>query len=266
MGECIDVKRDGPVATVVMHRKGNNGIAADLMEELGAAFRELGADESVRVVVLASEYEKYFSVGADLTSMGGFDREAPDAEDRIAEMTLALQRGFNEIEACPKPVIARINGHALGGGCELSLCCDYRVMVEDGRSRIGQTETPLGLIPGAGGTQRLPRLIGKAKALPMILEGTRLGARDAEAVGLVSKAVAPEELDAVVGELAARLAKGATRALGLAKDAVNRGLDRPLAEGLEIEARNFAKATLSEDALIGIMSFLSKQEPEFKGK
>jgi len=266
MGECLDVKRDGPIATVVMHRKGNNGIASDLVEELSAAFNELGADESVRVVVLASEYEKYFSVGADLTSMGGMDRDAPDAEEQIAAMTLRLQQGFNDIEACPKPVIARINGHALGGGCELALCCDYRVMVEDGRSKIGQSETPLGIIPGAGGTQRLPRLIGKARALPMILEGTRLGAAEAEAIGLVSRAVAPDDLDSAVAELAGRLAKAATRALGLAKDSVNRGLDRPLAEGLEIEARNFAKATLSEDAVIGIMSFLSKQEPEFKGK
>jgi enoyl-CoA hydratase/carnithine racemase len=266
MGECLDIKRDGPVATVVMHRKGNNGIATDLMEELSAAFRELSSDESVRVVVLASEYEKYFSVGADLGSLGGMDREAKGAEHEITQMTLHLQKGFNDIEACAKPVIARINGHALGGGCELTLCCDYRIMVEDGRSKIGQSETPLGIIPGAGGTQRLPRLIGKARALPMILEGTRLSAKEAEAIGLVSKAVAPEELDAAVDELAGRLAKAATRALGLAKDAVNRGLDQPLHKGLEIEARNFAKASLTEDAVIGIMSFLSKQEPEFKGK
>jgi enoyl-CoA hydratase len=266
MGECLDVKRDGGIATVVMHRKGNNGIAADLMEELSAAFRELGGDESVRVVILASEYEKYFSVGADLTSMGGIDRGAPGAEEAITKMTLQLQRGFNDIEACPKPVIARINGHALGGGCELTLCCDYRVMVEDGRSKIGQSESALGIIPGAGGTQRLPRLIGKAKALPMLLEGKRLSAAEAAAIGLVSRAVAPVELDAIVEELAARLAKGATLALGLIKDAVNRGLDTSLAKGLEIEAANFAKATLSEDAVMGIMSFLSKQEPEFKGK
>jgi enoyl-CoA hydratase/carnithine racemase len=198
--------------------------------------------------------------------MGGVDRAAPDAEDKITEMTLGLQKGFDAIERCPKPVIARINGHALGGGCELTLCCDYRVMVEDGRSKIGQSETPLGIIPGAGGTQRLPRLIGKARALPMILEGTRLSATEAEAVGLVNRAVAPEELDAAVDELAGRLAKAATRALGLAKDAVNRGMDRPLEEGLEIEARNFAKASLSEDAVIGIMAFLGKQEPDFKGK
>src|SRR5947209_18266652 len=207
MGECVDVKQAGGSATVVMHRKGNNGIAADLGEERSSAFRELSADETVRVVVLASEYEKYFSVGADLTSMGGVDRDAPDAEKQIADMTLHLQKGFNDIEACAKPVIARINGHALGGGCELALCCDYRVMVEDGRSRIGQSETPLGIIPGAGGTQRLPRLIGRARALPMILEGTRLSAKEAEAIGLVSKAVAPEELDSAVAEIASRLEK-----------------------------------------------------------
>ena len=266
MGECVDVKRAGPIATVVMHRKGNNGIAADLMEELSAAFQELGSDDSVRVVILASEYEKYFCVGADLTSMGGIDRDAADAEDRIAAMTLRLQQGFNAIEACPKPVIARVNGHALGGGCELALCCDYRVMVEDGRSKIGQSESALGIIPGAGGTQRLPRLIGKAKALPMLLESARLSATEAEAAGLVNRAVAPEELDAVVDELAGRLAKAATRALGLIKDAVNRGLETSLEEGLKIEARNFARATLTEDAVIGIVSFLSKQQPEFKGK
>jgi enoyl-CoA hydratase len=266
MGECVDVRREGGIATVVMHRKGNNGIAADLVEELSAAFRELGADPAVRVVILASEYEKYFSVGADLTSLGGIDREAPDAEDRITEVVRGLQRAFNEIAACPKPVIARINGHALGGGCELTLCCDYRVMVEDGRAKIGLSESALGLIPGAGGTQRLPRLIGKTRALPMLLEGVRLSAAEAEAVGLVSRAVAPEELDAVVGELATRLAKAATLALGLIKDAVSRGLETSLDKGLEIEARNFAKATLSEDAVMGIMSFLSKQDPEFKGR
>src|ERR1700730_3360224 len=155
------------------------------MEELSAALRELGADPSVRVVILASEYEKYFSVGADLTSMGSFDRDAPDAEDRITEATLRIQRGFNEIAACPKPVIARINGHALGGGCELTLCCDYRVMVEDGRSKIGQSESALGIIPGAGGTQRLPRLIGKTKAMRYLIESTRLSAREAEAAGWV---------------------------------------------------------------------------------
>src|SRR3982074_789608 len=163
MGECVDVKREGGVGRVVMHRKGNNAIAEDLMQELAAAVRELGEDPAVRVVVLASEYEKYFSVGADLTMLGAIDRSAPDAVDQIGGLMKRMNDHFSTIERCPKPVIAAINGHAVGGGSELTLCCDYRVMVDDGRSRIGQTESSLGIIPGAGGTQRLPRLIGKAK-------------------------------------------------------------------------------------------------------
>src|SRR5258707_5093457 len=265
MGELVDIERDGAVARVVMHRNKINAIAEDLMSELGAAFTELGKDQSVRAVVLASDYEKYFSVGADLAAMGSIDRTAPDAADQIKAFMKRVNKHYDAIEHCPKPVIAAINGHAQGGGCELTLCCDFRIMVEDGRSRIGQTESALGIMPGAGGTQRLPRLIGKAKALPMLLESTRLSAAQAAAIGLVNRAVAPEELDATVDELAGRLGKAATLALGLIKDSVNRGLEVELEKGLEIEARNFAKATLSQDAVIGIMSFLSKQDPEFTG-
>ena len=265
MGECVDVKRDGSIARVVMHRKGNNAIAEDLMEELAAAFDTLGKDPEVRAIVLESEYEKYFSVGADLTMLGSIDRTAADAVDQIGSFMKRMNAHFSAIERCPKPVIAAINGHALGGGSELTLCCDYRVMVEDGRSRIGQTESALGIIPGAGGTQRLPRLIGKAKALPYLIESTRLSAREAEAVGWVDMAVAPDEFQATVDRLAAKLAKAATFAIALIKEAVRRGYDLPLDEALEIEARNFARAALSTDAAIGIMSFLSKQEPEYTG-
>jgi enoyl-CoA hydratase len=265
MGELVDVVREGGVARVVMHRSGNNSIAADLMEGLRDAFAELGADPDCRVVVLQSAYDRYFSVGADLGAMGGMDRSAADAEDRIVETMRQNNAGFDAIAACPKPVVARINGHALGGGCELALCADYRVMVEDGRSKIGQTESALGIIPGAGGTQRLVRLIGRARALPMLYESTRLSAAEAEEVGLVNRAVAPEELDAVVDELAGRLAGAATLAIGLIKDAVNRGQDLPLADGLAVEARNFARAALSDDAVTGIVSFLQKMQPEFKG-
>jgi len=164
MGELVDVKRDGAIARVVMHRKGNNAIAEDLMDELVAAFDALGEDAEVRAVVLASDYEKYFSVGADLTMLGSIDRTAPDAVDQIGAFMKRMNGHFSAIERCPKPVIAAINGHALGGGSELTLCCDYRVMVEDGRSRIGQTESALGIIPGAGGTQRLPRLFRVRRA------------------------------------------------------------------------------------------------------
>jgi enoyl-CoA hydratase/carnithine racemase len=266
MGECVDVKRDGAIARVVMHRKGNNAIAEDLMQELAAAFTELGDDPSVRVIVLASEYEKYFSVGADLTMLGSIDRGAPDAADQMAAFMKRMNGHFSAVERCPKPVIAAINGHALGGGSELALCCDFRIMVEDGRSKIGQTESSLGIIPGAGGTQRLPRLIGKARALRYIIESSRLSAKEAETVGWVDQAVAPDEFAAAVDKRAAKLAKAATFAIAMIKDAVRRGYDLPLDEALEIEAGNFARAALSDDAAIGIMSFLAKQEPEYTGR
>src|SRR5438445_5546725 len=265
MGAYVDVTRDGAIARVVMHRKGNNAIAEDLMEELAAAFKEAGDDPDVRVVVLASEYEKYFSVGADLTMLGTIDRQSSDAADQIGAFMNRMNAHFSAIERCPKPVIAAINGHALGRGGELTLCCDFRIMVEAGRSRIGQTESSLGIIPGAGGTQRLPRLIGKARATRFLSESPRPSAKEAEAVGWVDRAVPPQEFSAAVDELAGRLAKAATLAIAMIKDAVRRGYDLRLDEGLEIESQNFARTALSTDAAIGIMSFLSKQEPEFTG-
>lgn len=266
MGELVEIRREGPVAKVVMQRGGNNAIAPDLTAALRQAFEELGSDQDCRVVVLQSAYDRYFSVGADLGAMGAMDRTAPDAEDQIVGMVQRMSGDLGAIEACPKPVIARINGHALGGGCELTLCCDYRVMVEDGRSRIGQTEAALGIIPGAGGTQRLVRLVGRAAALPLLYEARRLSAQEAAAVRLVDGAAAPEQLDGTVDELAGRLAKAATFAIAMIKDAVNRGQGRPLPEALEIEARNFARAALSEDAVIGVVSFFQKTEAEFRGR
>jgi enoyl-CoA hydratase/carnithine racemase len=261
----VDVSREGAIARVVMHRNGLNAIAEELMLELASAFHELGEDPAVRVVVLASDYEKYFSVGADLGMLGSIDRSSPDAGEQVGAFMKRMNDHFSTIERCPKPVIAAINGHALGGGSELTLCCDYRVMVEDGRSRIGQTESSLGIIPGAGGTQRLPRLIGKAKALRYLIESTRLSAHEAAAVGWVDTAVAPIDYQAAVDGLAAKLARSATFAIAMIKDAVLRGFDLPLDKGLEIESHNFARVALSTDAAIGIMSFLSKQEPEFTG-
>ena len=265
MGENVEVKRDGAIARVVMHRKGNNAIAEDLMTELDEAFTELGKDADVRAVVLTSEYEKYFSVGADLTSLAGVDRDAPDAVEQIALFMRRMNHHFNAIERIPKPTIAAINGHALGGGSELSLCCDFRVMVEDGRSRIGQTESSLGIMPGAGGTQRLPRLIGEGRAKRYIIESTRLSAKEAEAVGWVDHAVAPEQFQQAIDELAGRLSRAATLAIAMIKDAILRGSGLRLDDAISIESQNFARTALSTDAAIGIMSFLSKQEPEFTG-
>ena len=265
MSDLLDVRIDGPVARVVMHRKGNNAIAEDLMQELATAFTDLGNDPAVRVVVLASDYEKYFSVGADLTGLVGVDREAPDAVDQIALFMRRINHCYSAIERCPKPVIAAINGHALGGGSELALCCDFRIMVEDDRSLIGQTESTLGIMPGGGATQRLPKLIGEARAKRYIIEGVRLSAREAETVGWVDRAVPRAEFDQAVDELAGKLAKAATFAIAMIKDAIRRGSGLRLDEALEIESQNFARTALSTDAAIGIMSFLSKQEPDFTG-
>lgn len=266
MGQTLDLEMTAGVARVTMHRGSNNAIAPDLLGELEECFGGLGSDPHCRVVILQSAHEKYFSVGADLSLMASIDRLAPDAEDRVIAQVVANARAFAAIEACPKPVIASLGGHALGGGCELALCCDYRLMVDDGRALIGQTEASLGLIPGGGATQRLVRLIGRARALPMLIEATRLGAPAAAAAGLVDLALRPEDFEARVQALAERLAGAATLAVGLIKEAVNKGSASGLEEGLRTEARNFARAALSQDAAVGLMSFLARQEPQFTGE
>jgi enoyl-CoA hydratase/carnithine racemase len=256
MGDLVEVRRDGAVARVVMQRGGNNAIAADLMGQLRGAFDELGADDGCRVIVLQSAYERYFSVGADLGSVGGVDRHAPDAEDQIVDMIRKMGAEFTSIQLCPKPVIARINGHALGGGCELTLCCDYRVMVEDGRSRIGQTEAALGIIPGAGGTQRLPRLVGPAKAKDIVFTGRMVAAAEALEIGLVDRVVPDAEVYQAALDLVQRYATGPALALRAAKQAIDYGLGVDLATGLEIERVQFAALFGTADQRTGMHSFL----------
>jgi enoyl-CoA hydratase len=260
--------KEGRIGSITLARKGNNSIADDLGRDLVRALEELEADPEVRVVVIRSAYEKYFSVGADLTALGGADRSDRDAMEKALRGSVGyLQECFTRLENSPKVIIAAINGHALGGGCELALACDYRIMVDDGRATIGQTEVNLGIIPGAGGTQRLPRLVGKGVALEMMLEGTRLKAGDALGIGLVSQAVAPEEFESSVRAKAEQLAAGAPIAQKLIKQAVNHGIGKEkIEDALEVEMKAFVESALSEDAVIGIMSFLSKQQPEFTGK
>jgi enoyl-CoA hydratase/carnithine racemase len=266
--QIATIQRDGRVASIVLARKGNNSIANDLGDALVKALDELEADPEVRVIVIRSAYEKYFSVGADLTSLGGADRSDKVAmEKALRESVGYLQQCFTRLEKSPKVVIAAINGHALGGGCELALSCDYRIMVNDGKSTIGQTEVNLGIIPGAGGTQRLPRTVGRAKALEMCLEGTRVTADEALRIGLVNEAPVPEEFEAAVKAKADKLAAGAPRAQALIKRAINDGLGKErIEDALEVEMKAFVESALSEDAVIGIMSFFAKQTPEFTGR
>src|SRR6184192_1712041 len=265
----LEVATSDFVSTIRMNRPPVNALVPELQEELLETLERLKEDEGTRVVVLTSAIDRYFMAGADLKTMGGeggFDRDDTATLERVAQMSRRSQAAFSQVEHFAKPLIAAVNGHALGGGCELALACDYRFMIDDGRSTIGQTETSLGLIPGAGGTQRLPRLVGRARATEMIFESTRLKAPAAVAIGLINAALPAEGFQAAVLERARRLAGAAPIALRLAKEALLAGLERPPGKGYEVEAENFGRAAMTEDAMVGIMSFVGKQQPEFKGK
>jgi enoyl-CoA hydratase/carnithine racemase len=269
MAGLLEISTADFVTTIRMNRPPVNALVAELQEELIEALNQVKEDDATRVVVLTSAIDRYFMAGADIKSMGGdggFDRENPATLERVAQMSRRSQAAFTEIEHFPKPLIAAINGHALGGGCELALACDYRLMIDDSRSTIGQTETNLGLIPGAGGTQRLPRLVGRARATEMIFESIRLKAPEAAGIGLINAALPADGFQEAVLERARRLAHAAPIALRLAKEALLAGLERSPGKGYEVEAENFGKAAMTEDAMVGIMSFVSKQPPEFKGK
>jgi enoyl-CoA hydratase len=269
MAGLLDVSTNDFVTTIRMNRPPVNALVVELQEELVERLARLADDDATRVVILTSAFERYFMAGADIKMMGGeegFDRENPATLERIAQMSRRSQAAFTAVEHFPKPVIAAINGHALGGGCELALVCDYRLMIDDGRSTIGLTETSLGLIPGAGGTQRLPRLVGQARATEMIFEAVRLKAPDALRIGLINAALPAEHFQEAALERARRLAKAAPVALRLAKQAIIAGLERAPGKAYEVEAENFGRTAMTEDATIGIMSFMSKQPAEFKGK
>jgi enoyl-CoA hydratase len=265
----LQVSTDAFVTTIKMDRPPVNAIVPELQEELLETLDRLEDADATRVVVLTSAIERQFMAGADLKAMGGesgFDRENPATLERVAQMSRRSQAAFTQIEHFPKPLIAAINGHAVGGGCELALACDYRLMIDDGRSTIGQTEVSVGLIPGAGGTQRLPRLIGRARATELIFESVRLKAPEAAAIGLVHAAIPAADFEQTVLRRAQRLASLAPVALRLAKEAILAGLERPAGKGYEVEAENFGRVAMTEDAMIGILAFVSKQQPEFKGK
>ena len=209
-------------------------------------------------MILAGEGEKAFSAGADLTSFGfSSPVKAFDASRRMYEV-------FTLFETMPKPVIAAINGFAFGGGCELALACDFRLASES--SQIGLTETSLGIIPGAGGTQRLLKLVGLAKAREMIYLGSRLSAGEALKAGLVDRVFANADFRSGVEEFANRLAKRAPLSLRFSKQALNVATQSPPNQGQYFEAGAFAMLLSTQDASEGITSFLSKKEPDFKGE
>jgi enoyl-CoA hydratase/carnithine racemase len=244
----VDIE-DG-VATVTLNRPSLNPLNGDLFFQIGRCAEELSLDESVRAVVITGG-EKNFAAGADVKEMV----EAGAVE--ITKFISVAQESFNKVEDIPKPVIAAINGFALGGGCELALCCDWRYAHED--AKIGQPEILLGIIPGAGGTQRLPRLIGPAKAKEMIYSGRFYTAQECLEMGLVQKVVSGgESVIDYARKVAAKYAEGPAVALAMAKRAINKGLECSIEEGLLIEAQGISLCFASEDQKIGMRTFLKE--------
>ena len=247
MAEFVRVERDQGIATIRLDRPKMNALNAQVQDEIAAAALEVDADPGVRAVVLYGG-EKVFAAGADIKEMA----EASFAQ--IAADSRRLQAAFTVVARIGKPVVAAVTGYALGGGLELALCADFRVAGEG--ARLGQPEILLGIIPRAGGTQRLPRLIGPARAKDIVFTGRFVGAAEALQIGLVDKVVPDDKVYRVARDLVAQYANGPAVALCAAKQAIDAGLEVDLDTGLEIERLNFAALFATEDQRTGMRSFI----------
>jgi enoyl-CoA hydratase/carnithine racemase len=252
-------RRDKGVTWITVDNPPANAICDQLMEELETAADELGKDEAVRVVVITSAHHKTFLAGADLKGMMQNGSKYAGKEGGIAAQSARMQACFDRFAKLPKPVIAAINGHALGGGCELALACDFRIM---SKGRIGLTEVSLGLIPGAGGTQRMTRLLGRAKATELIFTAKQLEPEEALRVGLVHRVVPSENLEGETTAFAEQLAEGAVKAMGLAKQAID-AAEGSIEDGLSIEAKSFERTFSTGEPGVGLAAFFQKKKPQF---
>lgn len=250
--------RDGIAFVTLSRPKVLNALNRATLEELHTAFQDVRDDETIRAAILTGAGEKAFAAGADIQELA--------QANGVAGRDLALrgQAVFRGIETCAKPVIACINGFALGGGCELALACTLRVASEN--AKLGQPEVRLGLIPGYGGTQRLARLVGKGVALQLILTAEMISAAEALRIGLVNEVVAPTELLARGEALARTIASMAPLAVRYSLEAVDRGYDLPLEEGLFLEAALFGLTCATADKEEGTAAFLAKRAPVWQGR
>ncbi|MFC1869501.1 enoyl-CoA hydratase/isomerase family protein [Thermodesulfobacteriota bacterium] len=255
MYRYFELSVKGLVGIIKMDRSPANAFSMDFIKEFNNAFDEFAENKGVRVIIIMSKLPKIFAAGADINDMLTQDTPAHHS---------ALKELFNKIQNLPKPVIAMINGHALGGGFEMTLCCDFRFMDKDG-ARIGLPEINLGILPASGGTQRMSRLIGRAKATELLLEGKRIGAEEALDIGLIHRAYNREELMPKTLEYAHKLAKQAPVAVRAIKRCLNEGLDLKLAQGLDLERESLLALLETEDVKEGVRAFLGKRSPEFKG-
>ena len=256
--ENVLIEKRGRIAIVTVNRPDKlNALNIATRNDILAAFEELEHDDEVRVVIITGAGEKAFIAGADINEFAGMTA--------IKQRTVMKgRRAFDSVEDFPKPVIAMINGFALGGGCELALSCDIRIA--SSKAKLGQPEIKLGIIPGGGGTQRLTRLIGEGKAMELILTGDMISAEEAEQLGLVNHIFAPEELESKTMELANKIADMSPIALAMAKAAVKNAARLDLRAGLEAEVDLFALCFSSEDKEEGVRAFIEKRKPEFRGK
>ncbi len=250
---AIRVDREGAVVTLTIDHPPVNAVNGDVVNGLAEGLAAAEADKSCRAVVITGNGPKFFCAGADIKGFG----EGADAVGKATYLTLA-------IEASRLPVIAAINGIAFGGGCELTLACDLRIA--SSTARFGQPEIKLGIIPGWGGTQRLPRLIGIARAAELLLTGDPIDAQRALALGLVAEVVEPDDLPGAARRWAELLASRAPLALAATKRAMHAGSTLSIEAALEVERREFVTLFGSEDAAEGISAFVQKRQPEWKGR
>lgn len=251
-------KRQGLGYVTVNRPEKLNALARAVIEELRACFEAIRIDDEVSVVIVTGAGERAFVAGADLNEVAA----SSPAEGR--ESSLRAQKLLNLIENLGKPVIAAVRGWALGGGCELAMACTLRVASES--ARFGQPEVKIGLIPGYGGSQRLPRLVGKGRALEMILTGEPISAQEAYRIGLVNLVMPDEDLMAGAESLARKIMANAPQAVKLSIEAVNHGLEATQKEGEFLEAALFSLCCTTEDIKEGTRAFLEKRQPKFKGR
>ncbi len=255
----LKVQVDGRIALVTVDRpQALNALNSATLDELEALLSGLEKDSNVGAMILTGGGEKAFVAGADLKELARLGAA------QARQTALRGQAIFSAIENFPKPVIAAVNGFCLGGGCELAMSCHIRIASEN--ARFGQPEVKLGLTPGYGGTQRLPRLVGKGRALELILSGEMIDAAEAFRIGLVNRVVATADLLAESRKLAAKILANAPLAVSLSIEAVNRGCDIPLKEALSLEAALFGVACSSQDMREGTSAFLEKRPPQFQGR
>ena len=259
MNEFVRLEVSDGTGTILIERPPMNALSTAVQAGLAEAAKEATDRRDVRAVIVYGG-PKLFAAGADVKEMAEW------SYTDVVDHATGLQAAFNAIAAIPKPTIAAITGYALGGGCELALCCDLRIAGDN--AKLGQPEILLGIIPGAGGTQRLPRLIGPSRAKDLIFTGRFVDADEALRIGLVDRVVAPDDVYSTARAVAGQLAKGAPYALRAAKVAIDSGLDTDLANGLVLERELFSGLFATHDRYIGVSSFIENGpgKAEFEGR